>query len=63
MAHGHAVDEVHEARENRKSVFMGLGFAIVWLLIVGAISYVWAANAGGGEAEAAKGGAAPAAQH
>jgi hypothetical protein len=59
MAHGHAVDEVHEARENRKSVFMGLGFAIVWLLIVGAISYVWAANAGGGEAE---GGAAPAGQ-
>lgn len=56
----HAVDEVHEARENRKSVFMGLGFALVWLLVVGAISYFWALGEGGG-AEA-EGGAAPAAQ-
>jgi len=59
MAHAHAVDEVHEARENRKSIFMGLAFALVWLLIVGAISYFWALSGGGEEAE---GGAAPAAQ-
>jgi hypothetical protein len=52
--HGHEHDEVTDARESRNAAFMGLGAALVWLLIVGGISY---ALVPGGEAHA-EGGAA-----
>jgi hypothetical protein len=47
--HGHEHDEVTNARESRNAAFMGLGAALVWLLIVGGISY---ALVPGGEAHA-----------
>ncbi len=52
--HGHEHDEVTNARESRNAAFMGLGAALVWLLIVAGISY---ALVPGGEAHA-EGGAA-----
>ncbi|HEX8691765.1 MAG TPA: hypothetical protein VF746_05045 [Longimicrobium sp.] len=48
MSHGHAAD-FEEARENRKTIFMGLGAALVWLLIVGGIAHFLARSMSGGE--------------
>lgn len=37
-----------EARSTLKAAFMGLGFALVWLLIVFLISFGWAGGFSGG---------------
>ena len=58
MSHGHAAD-FEEARENRKTIFMGLGAALVWLLVVGGISYALAVNMSKGHAAADGHGPAP----
>jgi hypothetical protein len=53
-----------QAKSALNAAFMGLGAALVFLLIVGGISFAWAYNATphhGPEAPAAAG--APAAQH
>jgi hypothetical protein len=34
-----------EARATRNTAFMGLGIAVVFLLIVGGITFTWAKNA------------------
>ncbi|HYJ78783.1 MAG TPA: hypothetical protein VEW03_04220 [Longimicrobiaceae bacterium] len=33
---------IEDARQNRNSIYMGLGAALVWLLIVGGIAFFWA---------------------
>ena len=51
-----------DARARLKAAFMGLGVAVVFLLVVGGISFVWAYNATPHHA-AAEGAPAGAAEH
>jgi hypothetical protein len=52
-----------EARDALKTAYTGLGIALAFLLVLGAITFAWAGGMSGG-GEHAEGGAAPAAaQH
>ena len=53
-----------DSREKLRASLMGLGAALVWLLIVGGISFAWAGGFSGPSHEgAAETAGAPAAQH
>ena len=53
-----------EARSTLNAAFMGLGIAVAFLAVLGAVTFFWAGGGGGGEAGHAEGGATPAAaQH